>query len=122
MRPGQTRFECALPALLSQGGYDVRAGPSGLAAEASTELLDLCPDPNPASQRGNRHISISLLRPSRLHLPEILFPFVDPLINVRGRLRPTSSNSPQPPLICNHVLASGDLLDSRLCLTKVRGG
>ena len=33
------------------------------------------------------------------------------MINARGRLRPTSSNSPQPPLICNHVLASGDLLD-----------
>jgi hypothetical protein len=41
MRPGHTRFECALPALLSQGGYDVRAGPSELAAEASTKPLHL---------------------------------------------------------------------------------
>jgi Transposase zinc-binding domain len=38
---GHTRFECALPALLSQGRYDVRAGPSALPAEASTEPLHL---------------------------------------------------------------------------------
>jgi hypothetical protein len=41
MRPGHTRFECALPALLFQAGYDVRAGPSELAAEASTKPLHL---------------------------------------------------------------------------------
>src|SRR5260370_15801333 len=34
------------------------------------------------------------------------------VVNARGRLRPTSSKS--RPLICNHVLASGDLLDYRV--------
>ncbi len=41
MRPGHTRFECALPALLSQAGYDVRAGPSTLAGAGPTEPLHL---------------------------------------------------------------------------------
>src|SRR4051794_32206040 len=90
--------KCALPALLSQGGYDVRAGPSELPAEASTEPLHLL-----SRARSGFPTLLSLaiptyqiwLSPSLSHRS---WYFSHPLINVRGRLRPTSSNFPQPPL------------------------